>query len=126
MTNKIILVTIPDDVIELGRRISVVDLDGTQSNEVSEALKMLDLPDTIIVYKWNIGDSIDWLIDKIYKSDAVIFNASSQNQTLIGFLAGQKNSAYFNNLQSLNNVNKTALYDRDQCLTFLYQNLKYE
>jgi hypothetical protein len=126
MTNKIILVTAPDDVVELGHRISVVDLDITQSNEVSEALKILDLPYTIIVYKWNVGDSVDWLVDKIYKSDAVIFNASSQNQTLIGFLAGQKNSAYFNNLQSLNNVNKSALYDRDQCLTFLYQNLKYE
>ncbi len=126
MTNKIVLVTAPDDVIEMGRRISVVDLEGDQSNELSEALKILDLPDTVIIYKWNVGDSVDWLVDKIYKSDAVIFNADSLDQTLIGFLAGQKNSAYFNNLRSLNNVNRSILYDRDQCLTFLYQNLKYE
>ncbi len=87
---------------------------------------MLELPDTVIVYRWTIGDNVDWLIDKIYKSNAVIFNADSLNQTLVGFLAAQKNSAYFNNLPSLNNVNKSMLYNRDQCLTFLYQNLKHE
>jgi hypothetical protein len=126
MTNKIVLVTSPDDVVEMGQRISVVDLDIEQSDELSQALKMLELPDTVIVYRWTIGDNVDWLIDKIYKSNAVIFNADSLNQTLVGFLAAQKNSAYFNNLLSLNNVNKSMLYNRDQCLTFLYQNLKYE
>jgi hypothetical protein len=126
MTNKIVLVTSPDDVVEMGQRISVVDLDIEQSDELSQALKMLELPDTVIVYRWTIGDNVDWLIDKIYKSNAVIFNADSLNQTLVGFLAAQKNSAYFNNLPSLNNVNKSMLYNRDQCLTFLYQNLKHE
>ena len=126
MTNRIVLVTQPDDVFDLGKRILVADLSIEQSNELSEALKNLDTEDDIIVYKWLFGDDIKWCIDKIYKANLIFFNAESQNQTLIGFLAAQKNSAYFGNLMSLNGVNKSVVYDRDNCLNFLNQKLKYE
>ena len=126
MTSRIVLVTQPDDVFDLGKRILVADLSIEQSNELSEALKNLDTEDDIIVYKWMLGDDIKWCIDKIYKADLIFFNAESQNQTLSGFLAAQKNSAYFGNLMSLNSVNKSAVYDKDSCLNFLNQKLKYE
>lgn len=126
MTNRIVLVTQPDDVFDLGIRILVIDLTIEQSNELSEALKNLDTEDDIIVYKWTFGDDIQWCIDKIYKADLIFFNAESQNQTLAGFLAAQKKSAYFGNLMSLNSVNKSVVYDRDSCLNFFNQKLKYE
>jgi len=126
MTNRIVLVTQPDDVLDLGIRILVIDLTIEQSNELSEALKNLDTDDDIIVYKWTFGDDIQWCIDKIYKADLIFFNAESQNQTLAGFLAAKKNSAYFGNLMSLNYVNKSVVYDRNSCLNFFTQNLKYE
>lgn len=126
MTNKIVLVTEPDDVFELGKRILVVDLNIEQSNELSEALKNLDIEDNFIVYKWEVSDNINWCIDKIYKANLILFNAESQNQTLVGFLSAQKNSAYFGNLMSLNGVNKSVVYNKDSCLNFLNQKLKYE
>lgn len=126
MTNRIVLVTQPDDVLDLGIRILVIDLTIEQSNELSEALKNLDTDDDIIVYKWTFGDDIQWCIDKIYKADLIFFNAESQNQTIAGFLAAQKKSAYFGNLMSLKDVNKSVVYDRDSCLNFLNQKLKYE
>jgi hypothetical protein len=120
------LVTQPDDVLDLGIRILVIDLTIEQSNELSEVFKNLDTDDDIIVYKWTFGDDIQWCIDKIYKADLIFFNAESQNQTLAGFLAAQKKSAYFGNLMSLKDVNKSVVYDRDSCLNFFNQKLKYE
>ena len=119
MTNKILVVTAPDDVLEQGKRIAAVDLTAAQSFELSESIKDLDITDTVIVYAWTFGQDVEWLIDKIYKSDAIIFNAESDDQTLAGFLAAQKNSAYFGTMRSLKDVNKSVIFDRDQCLTFL-------
>jgi hypothetical protein len=126
MTNKIIVVTEPDDIFELGKRILVVDLNINQSHELSESLKNLDINDNLIVYKWTVGNNVDWCIDKMYKSNLIFFNAESQNQTLIGFLSAQKNTAYFGNLMSLNKVNKSVIYDKHDCLNFLNQKLTYE
>lgn len=119
MTNKILVITAPDDVLEQGKRISAVDLTATQSFELAESIKQLDDDETIVVYKWTCGDKIDWLLDKIYKSDAILFNAESNDQTLVGFLAAQRNSCYFGALRSIKEVNKSVVYTSAQCTTFL-------
>jgi len=58
-------------------------------------------------------------LDKIQKSQIIIFNADSINQTLIGYVAGKMNSYYFGTLKSLNQVNNSVIYDVDHCKTIL-------
>ena len=58
-----------------------------------------------------MGDSTNWMLDKKHKSDLIIFNAESTNNTVVGYMAAQKNSYYFGTLRDLSGVNKSAVYD---------------
>jgi hypothetical protein len=119
MTDKIIVVTPPDDVLQLGFRVLAVDLTTDQLNHLSLAVQELETSENIIVFVWKLGSDINWVLDKTYKSNAIIFNADSIDQTLIGFLAGKKKSAYFGDLKSLKEVNKSVLHDKEHCIIFL-------
>ena len=124
MTDKLLLVTHPDDIMLEGIRILLVGLSEDQSSVVSRALLQIETMPCVIAYCWNETDEISWLLDKIYKSQMIIFNADHVNQTIVGYLAGKSNSYYFGNLKSLNQVNKSAIYDLDQCkeiLTSLFE-----
>lgn len=123
MIDKIVVVTPPDDVYQLGQRVLTVDLSSEQLNEVSQSIQNLDIDDNIIVYVWRPGLGIEWLLDKIYKSNAIIFNADSVDQTLVGFLSAQRKSAYFGDLRSLKEVNKSVIFNKDQCINFLNKTL---
>jgi hypothetical protein len=118
MIDKITIVTPPDDVYSTGFRILTVDLTTDQLNEVSTAIKNLDSECNIIVYVWKSGSEITWLLDKVYKSNAIIFNAESSDQTLIGFLAAQHKSSYFGELRTIKEVNKSVIFDHEQCEDF--------
>ena len=48
------------------------------------------------------------------KSNFIIFNAESENQTLVGYLAAQKNSHYFGELKTLQKVNGSCIMDSYQ------------
>ena len=119
MTDKIIVITPPDDVLQNGFRILAVDLTGEQLNYLSSAIQDLGTTDNVIVFVWKVGYDVNWALDKSYKSNAIIFNADSIDQTLIGLLAGKKKSAYFGELRSIKEVNKSVLHDREQCFNFL-------
>jgi len=115
MTEKVILVTPPDDYLQDGLRILLVDLNVAQSQLVSDALNTINEFSTIIAYIWKAENSVDWLIDKKQKSQLIIFNADSDNHIVVGYMAAQKNSHYFGTLKSLGNVNNSAIYTTDQC-----------
>ena len=119
MSNKVLLVTDPDDIFENGLRISIIGLTPDQSNIVSKALMETNTPDRIIAYIWNNEDSMKWLIDKIYKSNIIIFNADHDNQLLSGFLASRPNSYYFGSLKDLGLINSSVIYDIGQCKSIL-------
>lgn len=118
MIDKITIVTSPDDVYSTGFRILTVDLTTDQLNVVSTAIKNLDSECNIIVYVWKSGSEITWLLDKVYKSNVIIFNAESSDQTLIGFLAAQHKSSYFGDLRTIKEVNKSVIFDHKQCEDF--------
>lgn len=124
MTERILVVTPPDDIFYNGFRLLSVDLKVDQSNELSSSLKNLKTNHDIIVYSWKIGADITWLLDKIHKSNAIIFNAESLDQALVGFLAGQKRSAYFGDLKTIKQINNSVVFDRDQCTRFLNRYLE--
>lgn len=119
MTNKLIMVTAPDDTLINGGRITVIDLTVDQTALVSTALTELDSISCIVTYVWSEHDDVSWALDKIQKSQIIIFNADSTNQTLIGYVAGKMNSYYFGTLKSLNQVNNSVIYDVDHCKTIL-------
>jgi hypothetical protein len=116
MSDKILLVTPPDDILLDGVRITLVNLNETQTKIISDVLTQLsDIPTTIL-YVWNSNTSNDteWVLDKKHKSDIIIFNANSDDDILVGYLAAQPNSHYFGTLKSLSSINNCAIYTVDQ------------
>jgi hypothetical protein len=111
MTDKVVLVTYPDDVLDEAVRILLVDLNEDQSNIVSQSLTELESIPLVVAYSWRIGDSIDWLIDKTHKSQLIIFNADSDDLTLVGYYAGKLNSFYFGDIGQMKIVNRSAIFD---------------
>jgi hypothetical protein len=124
MNDRIIAVTPPDDLTQDANRILIVDLIDQQMALVSQALTNLEkIPETIF-YIWKVGDDADWLIDKKQKSDLIIFNAESLDQTTVGYMAAQSNSCYFGNLKSLKKANVRAIYDVETMVDILERKLK--
>jgi hypothetical protein len=123
MTDKILLVTPPDDTLLQGIRVLLVELDNNQSSMVSAALLNTNLPHNIINYVWQMGNRIDWLLDKMSKSDLIVFNAEAQNngaiELILGYVAAQPQSYYFGNLKDLHLANDRAIYSVDELTTLL-------
>lgn len=116
MTDKIIVITSPDDVVYQGIRFLFVDLKSEQLQLLSNLLINSNHTNNVIVnYVWNVKDSLDWLFDKILKADHIFFNAESENQTIVGYLAGKRNSSYFGHLRDLNLVNTSVLNSLEDC-----------
>jgi hypothetical protein len=124
MTDKVILVKYPDDILDNGIRILLVDLTEEQTAIVSRALTELETIPLIIVYSWKIGDQINWLFDKTYKSQLTIFNAESDDTTLVGYYAGRPNSSYFGDIGQLKLVNRSAIFDVVQTKEILKNTFK--
>lgn len=119
MSDKVIIVTPPDDIQVDGLRILLVDLTPDQTNIISQSLTRLDTIPTTITYVWNTSNDISWLLDKKHKSFLIFFNADSENDAIIGYMAAQVNSYYFGNLKSLSQVNQNAIYDTEQIFNLM-------
>jgi hypothetical protein len=123
MSDKILIVTPPDDTLINGVRILHVELNEEQSMIVSSALMNSNTQHTVVNYVWKMGDSVEWLMDKVIKSDFILFNADTPNngatELIIGYIAAQPNSYYFGNLRDLNLVNKSVIYNSDQIINIL-------
>ena len=123
MSDKILVVTPPDDTLINGIRILHVELNEEQSMIVSSALMNSNTQHTVVNYVWKMGDSVEWLMDKVIKSDFILFNADTPNngatELIIGYIAAQPNSYYFGNLRDLNLVNKSVIYNSDQIINIL-------
>jgi hypothetical protein len=124
MRDKVVIVTPPDDVIVDGIRILLIDLDGEQRQVISNALTQLPTMPAMILYLWNTTDPIEWLLDKKIKSDLIIFNANSENDVIIGYMAAQTKSYYFGTLKSLSAVNDSTIYTTEQVSTILEKVIK--
>lgn len=115
MKNQITLVSPPDDILHDGLRIILVNLDQEQTQMVSEALLTFESVPPLVLYVWNMGNSIEWLLDKKSKSDLIMFNANSEPngaiELIIGYMAAHSNSIYMGNLKDLSKANPRAIYD---------------
>ena len=126
MTDRILVVTAPDDTLQDGIRIAHVNLSQEHSQIISQALLQSKLPHIIINYVWNQGDSKSWLFDKIAKTDLIFFNADYDHETalLTGWVSSNPRSYYFGDLRDLNIVNDRVLYDSNDILNLLEKTIK--
>jgi predicted DNA binding protein len=124
MSDKVLLVTAPDDVLVDGVRILLVDLVPEQQQIISNALAQLATIPNVVLYIWNSSDDASWLLDKKSKSDTIIFNANSENDVIIGYMAAQSNSHYFGTLKILSLVNNSTIYNIEQVSTILENVIK--
>jgi hypothetical protein len=119
MSDKVILVTPPDDILVDGLRILLIDLTQEQTQLVSEVFTKLKSIPTIVTYVWNSINETEWLLDKKIKSDLIIFNANSENDVIIGYMAAQPNSYYFGELKNLKIANNSAIYSAEELLILM-------
>ena len=120
MTDKILVITAPDDAPLDGIRILAVNLTQEQGQIVSNALLQFDnFSVNILNYVWRTSDSVAWLLDKKIKSDVIIFNADEENNTITGYLSAQIKSYYFGTLKDLHLANDRAIYTTEDVLTLL-------
>ena len=119
MSNKIVLVTPPDDVVADGVRLLLVGLTNSHNSLISSKLKNYDGICNIIIYIANNPSDTQWILEKKTKSDLIIFNAENENQTLVGYFAALPNSYYFGMLRDLNSVNNRVLFTEEDCLEIL-------
>ncbi len=124
MTDKIILITPPDDVLLDGLRLLTVNLDNEQSNILSKSLLNLEIESNVIVYVYNTSDPIEWLLDKQIKSDVILFNANSVPEMIIGYMAAQSKSYYFGTLKDLHLVNNRVIYNTEDLGSLLDRKMK--
>jgi hypothetical protein len=96
----------------------LVNLTTDQTQLLSEALSKIDHMPVTVLYIWTNGDT-NWLFDKKHKSNQIIFNAEHQNQIITGYMAAQRDSAYFGTLKDLDKVNIKAIYNIDDCIKLL-------
>jgi len=124
MSDKVLLVTTPDDCLEEGFRIFVFNLEPDQSLILSQCLSEFKIIPTVIIYSADNISVSSWIFDKIYKSDLIIFNANSSYQNLVGYLSGKMNSYYFGDLKDLSLVNKSVIFDVHQLKEILERNFE--
>jgi hypothetical protein len=128
MTDKILIVTDPDDTLLQGIRVLHVQLSEEQSTIVSNALLKTTLPHTIINYVWKMGNGVGWLLDKSSKCDIILFNAgcppNGAIELIIGWVAAQPNSYYFGILKDLHMANNRAIYSDDDIINLLEKTSK--
>lgn len=125
MSNKIVIITPPDNVQYDGVRILLVGLTTEQSKIISDALTKLESTINIIVYLANYSDDISWIMDKKHKSDLIIFNADGNNDVIIGYMSAQPNSYYLGTLKLLSEVNNSAIYSEEQVSQILEDTVKH-
>ena len=118
MTDKIIVVTPPDDILLDGPRLLLVNLNQEQLQAVSTAVMTLDIDNhTVITFVWKLGDSVEWMLNTKLKSKIIIFNAdmlgNEAGDLINGYLLAQGNSYYFGNLKDLHMANNRVLYNSD-------------
>ena len=131
MTDRILIATPPDDTLLDGIRITHVQLTEEQSLLISNTLLNIELSQSIINYVWKVGDSVHWLIDKIAKSNIIIFNADTPSNIsidlILGWISAQPRSYYFGTLKDLNIVNDRVLRCNDDIIKLLEkESKKYE
>jgi hypothetical protein len=124
MTDKVFVVTAPDDVRLDGLRLLLINLKPEYTQIISDALAQIESSVNLIVYVAQTDKDINWFLEKKNMSDLMIFDANSEDQFIAGYLGAQPNSFYFGSLKYLSLINNSAIYDTTQVVELLEKSLK--
>ena len=124
MNNNLIAVTYPDDVLQDGNRILLINLTEQQMGMLSSAFSNIADFENVIIYIWKTGDDIEWLLDKKLKSNLIIVNSDCDDQITVGYMIAQANSCYFGTLKNFSKANANAIYDVDQITNILERKIR--
>lgn len=123
MSDKILIVTSPDDTLLDGIRILHIELTQEQNQMISSVLLKSSIDHAIINYVWQLGDPVAWLLDKKSKCDVIFFNAGTSTfglpEILVGYIAAHSNSYYFGQLKDLYQTNPRAILEHSDIATIL-------
>jgi len=123
MTDRILVITPPDDSLLDSIRITHVQLNLDQGSVVSAALLKVESAHTVVNYVWKMGDRVDWLLEKVAKSHLVFFNADTDSngaiELILGWIAAQPQSYYFGTLRDLHHANDRVIYTVDDVVNLL-------
>ena len=125
MSDQVIVVTPPDDILIEANRILLFDPTVEQTQLISQSLASLEFDVTVIFYIWRSGDDLDWLLDKALKYDLLILNAETIEQTMLGYLFSKPNSYYIGNIRSLSSLKNNQINDQDHLNTILKERLTH-
>lgn len=121
--NIITFITSPDDILEESPRLTIVNFTEEQSKMLSDSLNKLGNFESLFIYVWKTGEPVAWLMDKIVKSDLIIFNADMKvdgiSELINGYIAAQKKSYYLGNLRELEIINNRHINDVSECVELL-------
>ena len=121
--NIITFITSPDDILEEFPRLTIVNFTEEQSKMLSDSLNKLGNFESLFIYVWKTGEPVAWLMDKIVKSDLIIFNADMKvdgiSELINGYIAAQKKSYYLGNLRELEIINNRHINDVSECVELL-------
>ena len=123
MSNKIFIITAPDDVEYDALRILVVDLAPEQSHLLSEVLKTIKVDRDINLYVYSNLDDVTWLIDKSNKADYIFANPLSDDQQIVGYIASKRQSHFFGETKITKSLNKTPILCQEQIAETLRKEL---
>jgi hypothetical protein len=124
MSERVIVVTPPDDILVDAKRILLFDPTVEQTQTISQCLSNIDLDTSVIFYIWRVGNDLDWLLDKSLKYDLMILNAETQEQSMLGYLFSKPNSYYVGNMRSLSRLKNNQINDTDHLNTILKERIK--
>lgn len=119
MSEKIIVVTPPDDIWDDAERITLVDLNPEQSKTISDIITSVDITSNIVIYNFQHLNDEQWLVDKIQKSQLVFYNAESDNQLLVGYLLNNKNAYSLGVRRGLDFVNNRKILEQQEIRTMI-------
>lgn len=125
MSDQVIVVTPPDDILIEANRILLFDPTVEQTQLISQSLASLEFDVTVIFYIWRSGDDLEWLLDKALKYDLLILNAETIEQTMLGYLFSKPNSYYIGNIRSLSSLKNNQINDQDHLNTILKERLTH-
>jgi hypothetical protein len=127
VTNKILVITPPDDTVLQGLRLTHVNLTNEQTAVVSQAILKNKLSHNVINYVWHTGNPVSWLLQMKSKSNLIIFNADSglDSDMINGYIAADSRSYYFGTLRDLHVANDRVIINSDDILNLLETISKY-
>ena len=90
------------------------NLDQNQTQHFTKPLMEVADITPVICYFWNQEHSDQWLLDKIVKSDLIVYNAESEFRELVGFMKTHKKAYSIGNDRFFPDYNQRKINSYDQ------------